>query len=273
MAGSHRRWRLLDLCLALACLNEAVMAQGSGADDLNVDITDGALLQGPPDPFDGGSTNEDIDGASAVAAPSKKSNPLSSYGLTPVDKLSADVDAISDNRQDKAMQNDVTVSVEDLEMEGRRAATAATSEPSPAAQERRARIEQHEINSRHTFVADAGAFNVAKDEISRAKAENAAALVERAVASKRKAEKQAAYLLAVAEGYRKQEAQAMKNVEVVATEAARRAAAQFRTDHMRNAKLLEAKSWKASQLASQTRAAADADVQKAFAGLGKVQAF
>jgi len=260
------------------------MAQGSAADDLNVDITDGALLQGPPDPFDGGSTTEDIDGtsavaapskkiSSAVAAPSKKSNPLSSYGLTPVDKLSADVDAISDNRQDKAMQNDVTVSVEDLEMEGRRAATAATSEPSPAAQERRARIEQHEINSRHTFVADAGAFNVAKDEISRAKAENAAALVERAVASKRKAEKQAAYLLAVAEGYRKQEAQAMKNVEVVATEAARRAAAQFRTEHMRNAKLLEAKSWKASQLASQTRAAADADVQKAFAGLGKVQAF
>eukprot|EP00746_Dinoflagellata_sp_MGD_P164028 gnl/MRDRNA2_/MRDRNA2_92431_c0_seq1.p1 gnl/MRDRNA2_/MRDRNA2_92431_c0~~gnl/MRDRNA2_/MRDRNA2_92431_c0_seq1.p1 ORF type:complete len:269 (+),score=82.88 gnl/MRDRNA2_/MRDRNA2_92431_c0_seq1:132-938(+) len=267
MAHPQLRLWLFGLCISVAChLSRALVAQGS-ADDVDTDLSDSILLQGPPDPFEGTSANVDQDLVAAIPV-SKKA--MSSSKST-ISKLSVDVDAMSDERgNDVVVQDNAVIGQKDLEGEGRRVLAAALK-PS-AAKERRARREQDQINSRHKFMADAGAFNVAEDEINRAKAESAASSVENAVASRRKAQKQAAYLLAVAEGYRKQAAEAEKNVEVVATKAARRAATQFRADHMKKAKLLEAKSWKSSQLASQTRATADALVQKAFAGLGNVQA-
>lgn len=259
---------MFGLCMSVAThLSRAMLAQDP-ADDVNTDITDNILLQGPSDPFEGMSAKVDQDLDAAIPAPVKKATDSSKSTIA---KLSNDVDAISDeNGKDVVVENNAVIGGEDLEVEGRQALAAALKPSS--AKERRALREHEQINSRHKFMADAGAFNVAEDEINRAKAESAAASVENAVASKRKAQKQAAYLLAVAQGYRKQAADAEKNVEVVAAQAARRAAAQFRVDHMKKAKLLEAKSWKSSQLASQTRAAADAVVQKAFAGLGKVQA-
>lgn len=253
-----RLW-LLSLGLAFGNFSIGVVAQDPDADDLNADMTDNVLLQGPPDLSDDLSTNKN------AASPANKNTRRSKASI---ERLSADMDAISDKTETDAVVQEASNDIAD-EAEGRRAVAAALGDS--AVKAKAARIEKDELNSRHTYMADAGAFNVAKDEISRAKAENAAALVEKAVVSKKRAQKQAAYLKAVAEGYRKQEADALKKVEVVATQAARRAASQFRREHMKKAKLLEAQSWKASQLASETRAAADAAVKRAFAGLANVQ--
>lgn len=267
MASKRCRGRLwlLGLCLATEVLSDGVITQDSNSEDFTADMTDNVVIQGPPDQF----VDRVIDGSdlSNIQVPHSKS---------PIDKLSADVDAtlgISETHVKagpiERQQSIMAAGVEASEEEGRRAVAAALK-PSPA-KARAARIINHELNSQHNFVADAGAFNIAKDEVSRIKAESAAAAIEKAVADKQQAQKQATYLLAVAEGYRKQERKALEDSEHVATKAARVAAARFRTDHLRKAKLLEAKSWKASQLASQTRAAADAAVQGAFAGLKNVQ--
>lgn len=261
MAGKRCQSRILlvlGLCLATGTLSRTVVTQDPAADDLSAELPNSALLQGPPDMTTSDVSNDIVDPPSNQISPSK----------SPVERLSADVDAISERSGTDATTTEFDVS--DLEEEGREAAATALA-PSPA-KAKAARIAAREISSRHIFMADAGAFNLAKEEISRAKAEEAAAAVEKAVADKQHAQKQAAYLLAVAEGYRKQEGQALKEAGYAATQAARRAAAQFDADHMRKARLLEARSWKASQLASRTRKAADAAIQRATTDLAKVQA-
>lgn len=273
MAGAPclgRCW-LLGLCLA-----RGVLSQDPVADDPNTDMTDNVLLQGPPDPFVDNASS-DVKTADSLLAilPQPKSSierlskAVGISDTSGADALAAEADSLvpTASAETDAVQQDE--SADDLAQDGRQAA-AAVLKPSPE-KARAERIAHHEINSQHKFMNDAGAFNIAKDEISRMRAEGAAADIEKAVASKQQAEKKAAYLLAVADGYRKQQAEAMKEAEYSASKAARRAAAQFRAEHMRKARLLEARSWNASQHATKMRAAADAAVQSAFAGLKNVQ--
>jgi len=147
-----------------------------------------------------------------------------------------------------------------------------TNVPADVAVEQADDVTQPAPNVAQAIVSDATVDAAAHEEVARVRAELAAGEVARAAASRRKSVAMAQKLEQQARQLLRDSDAAWGRAQQAAASAAQRAAAEYKASHMQKVKELQEKSRQASEQARRTRAAADAEVNRAMQRLGQISA-